>query len=216
MKILVHQQPMLLVSQDLNEIPGPVPHEQIDLNVPMPDQDVNVDLQLVIFNPVAPEDSEQAQEIHLLQPQGEVFILNLEIGLELPAQPDEEIDQPNEEILQMMVEAHNEAPLALVDPPHVPASPIPSSDEEIPYDQLLGAEPEDSFDHHQQEDQDIQIQQNQQQPEPEGHQVPQDEHPGILNLGLAQPGQFVQSVQEQISEDSVNMILPNQERHQTP
>lgn len=60
-----------------------------------------------------------------------------------------------------------------------------SSNEEIPYDQLMGSKHEDSDGQPQQMIQQMQIELNQLQPEPE--ELMQLAATNILNLGLAQP-----------------------------
>lgn len=141
--------------QDLNEAPVQNQQGQIDLNLPAPTQDINQDLHPVIFNQVAPEDNEgndgpeQGQEIHLLQPQGEVFILNPPQNI--PEQPDQLVEVAN----QLVEEPQMQFPVVQDEPPILPASPVPSSEDEIPYDQLLGSQQDSSGDQSQQMDQEI-------------------------------------------------------------
>lgn len=127
------QQPMQVeppMMQDLNE--APINNQiQLNLNLPTENQDINQDLHPVIFNPVVPEGNGiendlqiNMHEQHLLQPQGEVYILNpLEEELMLIA--DEEM-QPQMEIPNPQI--------------GIPPSPINYLDDEIPLDQLMGSE----------------------------------------------------------------------------
>jgi hypothetical protein len=118
--------------------------------LPAPAQDINQDLHPLIFNPVAPEDNEgidgleQGQEIHLLQPPGEVFILNP--PLNIPEQPDQFVEAAN----QLVEEPQMQIPVVHFEPPVLPASPVASSKDEIPYDQLLGSQQDSSGDQSQQ------------------------------------------------------------------
>lgn len=133
-EILAQQQSMQdgpLLVQDLNEAPVINQHGQLDLNEPAVNQDINQDQHLVIFNPVMPEGNEGNVEnmhgLHLLQSQGEVFILN-------PLE--EELMQIADEEMQL------EAPNVQAGPPVPPVSPVNHLDDEIPLDQLLGSDDE--------------------------------------------------------------------------
>lgn len=114
---------MQQVIQDLNVLPD---------NAEQPPFDLNIDLHPVIFNP-APDDvanEGMGQELHLLQPQGEVYILE-------PALVEEAV--PAQENVQQQEEVQIAVPAPQVNLPGQPDSPANLSDDEIPYEQLLGS-----------------------------------------------------------------------------
>lgn len=119
-------------------------------------------------------------------------------------------DQHMEDAEQLDGLAQIEILVAQEDLPVLPASPANYSDDEIPFDQLLGSRHDIGGGQSQQMHQDLQAEQNIQHLEPENvmTEMQQVQLPNNLDLGLAQPGQEEQLIEDQQSKAPAT-IEPN-------